>query len=123
MNAAAYLAQVTGIDAILAGHAHLVFPSPSFATLPGVDIARGTIHGVPTVMAGFWGSHLGVVDLTLRRTADGWRRVDGTGTTRANRAVTIHHADGRVEAHGSRRDARIRPAVRASRARQVKETT
>src|SRR5438445_541783 len=33
-------------------------------------------------MAGFWGSHLGVVDLTLRRTADGWRRVDGTGTTR-----------------------------------------
>ena len=84
-NAAAYLAQVTGIDAILAGHAHLVFPSPSFATLPGVDLARGTIHGVPTVMAGFWGSHLGVVDLTLRRTADGWRRVDGTGTTRGIR--------------------------------------
>ena len=84
-NAAAYLAQVTGVDAILAGHSHLVFPSPSFANLPGVDVARGTIHGVPTVMAGFWGSHVGIVDLTLRRTAEGWRRVDGTGTTRGIR--------------------------------------
>ncbi len=84
-NAAAYLAQVPGIDAILAGHAHLVFPGPSFANLPGVDVARGTINGVPTVMAGFWGSHLGVVDLTLRHTAEGWRRVDGTGTTRGIR--------------------------------------
>src|SRR5262245_31082869 len=84
-NGAAYLAEVPGVDAILAGHAHLVFPGPSFANLPGVDIARGTIRGVPTVMAGFWGSHLGIVDLTLRRTAAGWRRVDGTGTTRAIR--------------------------------------
>src|SRR5215475_7551618 len=84
-NAAAYLAQVPGIDAILAGHSHLVFPDPSFANLPGVDVARGTIRGVPTVMAGFWGSHLGVVDLTLRRTATGWTRVDGTATTRAIR--------------------------------------
>jgi 2',3'-cyclic-nucleotide 2'-phosphodiesterase/3'-nucleotidase len=84
-NAAAYLAQVPGIDAILAGHSHLVFPGQTFASLPGVDIARGTIHGVPAVMAGFWGSHLGVVDLTLKRTADGWRRADGTATTRGIR--------------------------------------
>ena len=84
-NAAASLAQVPGIDAILAGHSHLVFPGPSFASLPGVDVARGTINGVPTVMAGFWGSHLGMVDLTLRRTAEGWRRADGTGTTRGIR--------------------------------------
>src|SRR4029453_11058874 len=39
-NAAAYLAQVPGIDAILAGHSHLTFPDPSFASLPGVDIPR-----------------------------------------------------------------------------------
>jgi 2',3'-cyclic-nucleotide 2'-phosphodiesterase/3'-nucleotidase len=84
-NAAAYLAEVPGIDAILAGHSHLVFPGQAFASLRGVDLARGTIHGVPTVMAGSWGSHLGVVDLTLRRTADGWRRADGTATTRAIR--------------------------------------
>ena len=83
-NAAAYLAQVPGVDAILAGHSHLVFPGPSFANLPGVDVARGTINGVPTVMAGFWGSHLGVVDLTLRRTAEGWRRLDGTARRAAS---------------------------------------
>ena len=75
--------QVPGIDAILAGHAHLVFPDPSFADLPGVDIARGTINGVPTVMAGFWGSHLGVVDLTLRRT----RGAAGSGSTGRRRRV------------------------------------
>jgi 2',3'-cyclic-nucleotide 2'-phosphodiesterase/3'-nucleotidase len=84
-NAAAYLAEIPGIDAILAGHSHLVFPDPSFANLPGVDVARGTINRVPTVMAGFWGSHLGVVDLTLRRTAEGWRRVDGIAATRGIR--------------------------------------
>jgi len=84
-NAAAYLAKVPGIDAILAGHSHLVFPDPGFANLPGIDVARGTINQVPTVMAGFWGSHLGIVDLTLRRTTEGWRRADGIATTRGIR--------------------------------------
>jgi len=103
-NAAAYLAQVPGIDAILAGHSHLVFPDTSFASLPGVDLARGTINGVPTVMAGFWGSHLGVVDLTLRRTASGWERIDGTGSTRGirrreeNRWVPAVQPDPAIEA-------------------------
>src|SRR5262249_45752867 len=64
---------------------HLVFPDASFANIPGADIARGTINGVPTVMAGFWGSHLGVVDLTLRRADGHWTRVDGTGSVRAIR--------------------------------------
>ena len=27
---------------------------------------------VPAVMPGFWGSHLGVIDLALQRTASGW---------------------------------------------------
>ena len=103
-NAAAYLAQVPGIDAVLAGHSHLVFPDPTFAGVPGVDVARGTIHGVPTVMAGFWGSHLGVVDLTLRRTASGWERADGTGATRGirrreeNRWVPAVQPDPAIEA-------------------------
>jgi 2',3'-cyclic-nucleotide 2'-phosphodiesterase/3'-nucleotidase len=84
-NSAAYLASVPGIDAILSGHAHLVFPDPSFANLPGADIAHGTINGIPTVMAGFWGSHLGIVDLSLRLADGHWSRVAGTGTTRAIR--------------------------------------
>jgi 2',3'-cyclic-nucleotide 2'-phosphodiesterase/3'-nucleotidase len=84
-NAANYLATVPGIDTILSGHAHRVFPDPTFANIPGADLAKGTINGIPAVMPGFWGSHVGIVDLTLRKGANGWQRVDGTGTTRAIR--------------------------------------
>ncbi|MCH8113390.1 MAG: bifunctional 2',3'-cyclic-nucleotide 2'-phosphodiesterase/3'-nucleotidase, partial [Proteobacteria bacterium] len=83
-NAAYYLSSVEGIDAILSGHAHLVFPSKRFEGLPGVDVAKGTINGVPTVMPGFWGSHLGIVDLELTvDDAGAWRVVSGTGSVRA----------------------------------------
>jgi 2',3'-cyclic-nucleotide 2'-phosphodiesterase/3'-nucleotidase len=75
-KAATALAGVPGIDAIFAGHAHLVFPSSDYAGLPGVDVARGTLQGTPAAMAGFWGSHLGVIDLALRRTDGRWRVVD-----------------------------------------------
>lgn len=77
-NVANLLAAVPGIDAILAGHAHRVFPDKSFSNVAGADIDKGTIDGVPTVMAGFWGNHLGVVDLTLKKGAKGWERADGT---------------------------------------------
>ena len=71
-NAALHLAAVEGIDVILTGHQHLVFPGKDFAGIPGVDAQRGTLHGKPAVMAGFWGSHLGIVDLDLEKRADGW---------------------------------------------------
>ncbi len=71
-NAALHLAQVPGIDAIMTGHQHLVFPGKDFANIPDVDAQRGTLHGVPAVMAGFWGSHLGVIDLTLERRGGAW---------------------------------------------------
>jgi 2',3'-cyclic-nucleotide 2'-phosphodiesterase / 3'-nucleotidase len=72
-NAVTYLAQVPGIDAILAGHAHLLFPGEPYKGIPGVDIVKGTVHGVPTVMPGFWGNHLGVIDLALSRDGGKWR--------------------------------------------------
>jgi len=77
-NATAELSRVPGIDAILFGHAHAVFPSESYAGFPGADLAKGTLNGVPSVMPGFWGSHLGVIDLTLSNNADGggWSVVD-----------------------------------------------
>lgn len=64
-NAALPLARVPGIDAVLTGHSHLAFPSPLFAGREGLDVARARIEGVPAVMPGAWGSHLGVVDLAL----------------------------------------------------------
>lgn len=71
-NAVSYLSEVEGIDAILFGHAHSVFPSEQFDGFPGADLEAGTINGVPSVMPGFWGDHLGVIDLTLERQNGAW---------------------------------------------------
>lgn len=74
-NSSYYLAEVEGIDAILFGHAHAVFPSAQFANLPNVDVEKGTIQGVAAVMPGRWGDHLGVVDLTLEQQDGHWQVV------------------------------------------------
>jgi 2',3'-cyclic-nucleotide 2'-phosphodiesterase/3'-nucleotidase len=76
-NVVARLAQVPGVDAILFGHSHGEFPGTFFGKHPAVDLARGTIHGVPAVMAGAWGSHLGVVDLVLDDSSGGWKVKEG----------------------------------------------
>jgi 2',3'-cyclic-nucleotide 2'-phosphodiesterase / 3'-nucleotidase len=81
-NASVPLAMVDGIDAVLTGHQHLVFPGPSFEGIAGVDAAAGTIHGKPATMGGFWGSHLGVVDLMLERSGNTWRVVGMASETR-----------------------------------------
>ena len=64
-NSVARLAEIAGIDAILFGHSHGEFPGRFFSSHPKVDLARGTINGVPAAMPGRWGDHLAVIDLTL----------------------------------------------------------
>ncbi len=64
-NAGQDLAKLDGVDALFLGHQHLLLPGEDFVGFPGVDPERGTIHGKPAVMAGFCGSHLGVIDLML----------------------------------------------------------
>ena len=71
-NAALYLAEVDGIDVILTGHQHQVFPGPDFEGVEGVDIGAGTLKGKPAVMAGFWGSHMGLIDLMLEQQGGKW---------------------------------------------------
>lgn len=56
-NVSLALAAVDGIDVIITGHTHLVFP-----TAESFDLV-----GKPAIMPGFFGSHLGVIDLTLRQ--------------------------------------------------------
>ncbi|MGO4476911.1 bifunctional 2',3'-cyclic-nucleotide 2'-phosphodiesterase/3'-nucleotidase [Massilia sp. 2TAF26] len=76
-----YLAQaggaLGGIDALLLGHSHQLFPNPSSTVaqfnLPHVDKAKGRVFGVPTVMANLWGKNLGVVRLQLRYDGKRWR--------------------------------------------------
>ena len=71
-NAGVPLARVPGIDAMMTGHSHLIFPSPVFGNLSGVDISAGTVAGKPTVMGGCWGAHIGVIDILLTRDAGKW---------------------------------------------------
>jgi len=72
-----WLAQVPGIDALLLGHAHQLFPNPGSTVaqfdLPHVDKVRGTVFGVPAVMANLWGKNLGVIRFELRHDGKGWR--------------------------------------------------
>jgi len=72
-NAVARLAEVPGVDALLFGHSHGEFPGRFFAGHPKVDLARGTINGVPAVMPGRWGDHLGVIDLVLDNGSGAWK--------------------------------------------------
>jgi 2',3'-cyclic-nucleotide 2'-phosphodiesterase / 3'-nucleotidase len=88
-NASLHLAAVDGIDAIFTGHQHLVFPGPkSWDGIANADPVKGTLHGKPTVMAGFWGSHLGLIDLLLEKDGKSWTIVDFTAEARP-----IYHRD------------------------------
>lgn len=71
-NVAADLGALGGIDAIVAGHTHEVFPG-DIPAIDGVDAVGGTLSGTPAVMPGFAGSHLGVIDLSLTHDpSEGW---------------------------------------------------
>ncbi len=72
-NSVYYLSEVPGVDAIMFGHAHAVFPSKDFAAIKGVDLQKGTLNGVPAVMPGMWGDHLGVVDLVVNNDSGKWQ--------------------------------------------------
>jgi 2',3'-cyclic-nucleotide 2'-phosphodiesterase / 3'-nucleotidase len=83
-NAGWHLAEVPGIDAILLGHSHDVFPNPDdpkshYAHMADVDNVRGTIHGVPAVMGDYFGKGLGLIDLVLVY-RDGHWQVDRAAT-------------------------------------------
>jgi 2',3'-cyclic-nucleotide 2'-phosphodiesterase/3'-nucleotidase len=81
-NSVYYLSQVEGINAILFGHAHAVFPGKEFADIKGADIANGTLNGIPAVMPGMWGDHLGVVDLVLNNEGGRWQVSSGKAQAR-----------------------------------------
>ena len=81
-NSVYYLSQVEGINAIMFGHSHGVFPSEDFKSLPNTDINTGNINHIPAVMPGQWGSHLGVVDLVIEGDKSNWKVVSGKSEAR-----------------------------------------
>ncbi|MFN3623782.1 MAG: bifunctional 2',3'-cyclic-nucleotide 2'-phosphodiesterase/3'-nucleotidase [Hyphomicrobium sp.] len=100
-HAALHLAAVPGIDVIMTGHAHRLLPGKDYAGVKGVDAVAGRLNGVPAVMPGFWGSHLGIIDLTLKRENDRW---------------TIEEADVRVQPIYRRDGAKVEPLAEADAA-------
>ncbi len=81
-NASVPLAAIEGIDAVMTGHHHLEFPGSKYDTTGAVDPVKGTLHGKPATMSGFWGSHLGVIDLMLEVSGGEWRVVTHESTLR-----------------------------------------
>ncbi len=83
-NGSFHLTTVPGVDALIVGHSHLIFPAAkevnapkldaSLATLPAanVDGVKGLVNGVPTVMAQSWGRRLGIIQLMLIYQSGKW---------------------------------------------------
>jgi 2',3'-cyclic-nucleotide 2'-phosphodiesterase / 3'-nucleotidase len=107
-NGSYHLSKVDGVDAMLIGHSHQIFPDATSTVgqfnLPGVDKVKGTVNGVPTVMANYWGKHLGVVNLALSYDGKKWS-VDRTNTK--VEARSIQNADKTYVAA----DASVAPAI------------
>jgi 2',3'-cyclic-nucleotide 2'-phosphodiesterase/3'-nucleotidase len=96
-NAVVPLARIGEIDAIVSGHDHQVFPGPLRRHCPAADTVKGTIHGTPVVSPGFWGSHLGLIDLRLGRSNEGkWSVISSRSEARP--VSRMDHSVGRVRA-------------------------
>ncbi|MCC2690012.1 MAG: yfkN 2, partial [Rhizobiaceae bacterium] len=93
-NASILLAGVDGIDAIVTGHSHLDFPGPKFEGYAGLDNTAGLVGGKPGVMGGFWGSHLGLIDLLLERDGNQWKIAGSSSEARP----IFQRIDGKVKA-------------------------
>ncbi|WP_107943351.1 bifunctional 2',3'-cyclic-nucleotide 2'-phosphodiesterase/3'-nucleotidase [Metasolibacillus fluoroglycofenilyticus] len=81
-NVGYQITQLEGVDALITGHSHLQFPG-DYQDLVNVNQEKGTINGVPTVMPGAYGSHLGVIDLELELEGSEWIVTNGTGAIRS----------------------------------------
>jgi 2',3'-cyclic-nucleotide 2'-phosphodiesterase len=118
------LSKVAGIDAITFSHTHKVFPTTDEKTLdplfkdaagkvlPGVDNVKGTINGVPAVQAGYGGSDLGIIDLTLTQTDGKWKVSGSQSSTKAiydkvAKKSTVEEDPAIVDAVKADRDATI----------------
>ncbi|WP_425043143.1 bifunctional 2',3'-cyclic-nucleotide 2'-phosphodiesterase/3'-nucleotidase [Primorskyibacter sp. S87] len=79
-NALYPLCHLDGIDAIIAGHTHQIFPDPDQKGLE----SSGRINGIPVAMPGTAGSHLAVIDLKLLWCSEaGWQVAESTSYLKA----------------------------------------
>src|SRR5262249_33289453 len=108
-NAGWHVAGVPGIDAILLGHSHAIFPGDPkarYAHMPNVDNERGFVRGVPAVMGNYYGKNIGVIDLGVTYAGGHWQ-VDPSGSHAAG--PPVQNGDG----HCGRNAPAIAPVVAA----------
>ena len=98
-NPGLYLSKVPGIDALVMGHQHSVFPdaaaTPAF-TQAGVDNKAGTVNGVPSVMPSSWGKALGVIQLPLAWDGKVWSVTKGASKSELRNILTGKDAAGKA---------------------------
>ena len=114
-NALVALAALDGVDLVLGGHTHRVFPTPGDRGAEGgvIDPANGFIHGTPVLMPGFNGNHLGQADLVLApRPGGGWQVA---GTKCSALPLIRRDAEGHITAD-TREDPALVVATEASHA-------
>lgn len=71
-NVIQFLAEIEGIDAIVAGHAHSTFPD-------------GEYHfDIPIVMAGSFGQYLGILNFELEYSDQAWRMIQSSASLLEN---------------------------------------
>ncbi|HET8942419.1 MAG TPA: bifunctional 2',3'-cyclic-nucleotide 2'-phosphodiesterase/3'-nucleotidase [Rudaea sp.] len=115
-NASWYLSEIPGIDVMLLGHSHQIFPDPAnpkshYAHMSDVDNVHGFVHGVPAVMGDFYGKALGVIDLALDW-HDGQWQVDRSATH--SQVRRIRKADGTYVAPDEKIASLVKPEHEAT---------
>ena len=78
------------VDAVILGHLHGVFPPPEGSTGGRCEMPA-LLAGKPAVMAGFFGSHLGQIDLTLGWTERGWHVCEARSEAILSRPAQVAH--------------------------------
>ena len=91
-NAAIYLSQVDGIDAMILGHNHRHLPG-DFEGVEMVNNELGLINGIPAIMAGSWGDALGAIDLELGKQNGVWRIAEASVRLREIDETVASHAE------------------------------
>ncbi|KAA1037698.1 5'-nucleotidase C-terminal domain-containing protein [Macrococcus equipercicus] len=71
------ISTIADIDAMIFGHTHQQFPGGDYSAVDYVDAERGTINGTFAVQPVSFGTHLGVIQLTLTYGENGFTIKDG----------------------------------------------
>ena len=99
------LARAGDADALVLGHTHSLLADPGPASRTGTSGLDGSELGVPAVLAGSHGSHVGVIDLDLERRSGGWK------TTAARSSLhPVAQSDARCPERHQQVAALLRPA-------------